>query len=388
MKNVFSLILIFIMMIAGFFNSFTAIPADLVPAEPGFDVVELSDPEKELLTTVFETETAWLASLQLENGAIPMTAALNGTVTMNPYFADIAALALLDNADKYAENVKAYMDWHFAHLNDADDDYNSVDGTIYDYTITIENGKVVKEESKGSYDSTDSYAATFLTVLNKYYEKTGDAEYIIANGGDIARVAEAMLHTLKMGLTYAKPDYKVMYLMDNCEVYEGCVSASNLLGVITAEISDCDITQTKCAYAADWIKSTAEKKMWNAKGKYYDSAIFTDGKAAFEFSWDEFYPSATAQLFPIVHGLIGADTVRAKNLYDTFSSTYNSEDFEIPGEFCWGSNVLAAALVGDVESVVEYMTNYAPLMSEHSYPLYNADIARVVMAAYTVLNAE
>lgn len=388
MKSVISIFLIFIMMIANLFNSITAESADLAPAEPGFEEVELSVAEKDLLTTVFETETAWLASLQLENGAIPMTSTLNGTVTMNPYFADIAALALLDKAEKYAENVKAYMDWHFSHLNTKENDYNRMDATIYDYNITLENGKVVKEESKGSYDSTDSYAATFLMVLNKYYEKTGDAEYIIENGADIARVAEAMLHTLSVGLTYAKPDYKVMYLMDNCEVYEGCVSAANLLSVIATEISNYRITQTKCTYAADWIKSTVEKKMWNADGKYYDSAVFKNGKAAFEFSWNEFYPSATAQLFPIVHGLIGADTVRAKELYDTFSESYHWQSFDIPSEFCWGSNVYAAALVGDVESVVEYMNNYAPGMLLHSYPLYNADIARVAMAAYTLLNTE
>ena len=29
------------------------------------------------------------------------------------------------------------MDWHFAHLNTAETDYNGVDGTIYDYTLTV-----------------------------------------------------------------------------------------------------------------------------------------------------------------------------------------------------------------------------------------------------------
>lgn len=388
MKSIFSLFLIFIMAIANFFGGFAATPADLAVAEDAYEKTELSVVDKALLTTVFETETAWLASLQLENGAIPMTKNPNGTVTMNPYFADIAALALLDNAEKYAENVKAYMDWHFSHLNTAETDYNRMDATIYDYNITLENGKIVKEESKGTYDSTDSYAATFLTVVNKYYEKTGDKEYVIANANDIARVAEAMLYTLQMGLTYAKPDYKVMYLMDNCEVYEGCVSAANLLKVISSESSSYDITATKTDYAATWIKSTIESKLWNAQGKYYDAGIFTDGSAAFEFTWEEFYPCATAQLFPIVHGLIGADTIRAKELYDTFSATFDWAGYDIPSEFCWGSNVYAAALVGDVESVIEYMNNYAPGMLLHSYPLYNADIARVAMAAYTVLNAQ
>ena len=87
-------------------------------------------------------------------------------------------------------------------------------------------------------------------------------------------------------------------------------------------------------------------------------------------------------------GKLGEKPFRAKQLYDTFSENFDWAGYNIPSEFCWGSNVYAAALVGDVDSVMEYMTNYAPGMLLHSYPLYNADIARVAMAAYTLLSAE
>ena len=60
----------------------------------------------QLFTEIFETETKWLASLQLDNGAIPMNYYANGELRMNPYFADFAALALLDKADEYADEVK------------------------------------------------------------------------------------------------------------------------------------------------------------------------------------------------------------------------------------------------------------------------------------------
>ena len=190
-----------------------------------------------------------------------MTKNDNGKVTMNPYFADFAAMALLDNAEKYADNVKAYMEWHFSHLNTKKTDYNKLDGTIYDYEITLENGRIVKEESKGTYDSTDSYSATFLTVLNKYYEKTGDKEYIIQNSKDILRIADAMLATLKKGLTFAKPDYEVMYLMDNCEVYEGCLSAVKLFDILCEDRGEYKLVRKKCSVAAEYIKGAIEKKM-------------------------------------------------------------------------------------------------------------------------------
>ncbi|MBO5935362.1 MAG: hypothetical protein J6Q94_07710 [Clostridia bacterium] len=344
-----------------------------------------------LLQQIFESETAYLASLQLENGAIPMTRSENGELSMNPYFADFAALALLDDADEYADEVKKYTDWHFDHLNTKEIDCNGIDGTIYDYIITVADGKVtgetVKEtDGKKTYDSTDSYAATFLMVLEKYYEKTNDADYILSHCKDIERIVNAMLSTLHKGLTFAKPDYEVKYLMDNSEVYEGAIAAFALFrDVICPSDSSYDKTAEKCEKTAEKIVAAIEKYLWNASENHYESAIFRDRKAAYEFSWDEYYPDATAQLFPIIHGVIAADSKRADTLYDSFCNSFDWQNFDIPSEFCWGSNVLAAAYMNDLESVICYMQNFAEIYEKHEYPLYNADSARVCMAAYIML---
>lgn len=58
-----------------------------------------------LYKEIVEGETAWLASLQLDNGALPMTYAADGKLTLNPYFSDFAALAMLES-DKYLGQVK------------------------------------------------------------------------------------------------------------------------------------------------------------------------------------------------------------------------------------------------------------------------------------------
>ena len=79
--------------------------------------VVLTQEEREFLETFVETERAYIAGNQIENGAIPMTKTADGIVTVNPYFADIAAMALLENAEKYSDAVKKYLDWHFLHLN-------------------------------------------------------------------------------------------------------------------------------------------------------------------------------------------------------------------------------------------------------------------------------
>ena len=91
---------------------------------------EATEEQLALFTRIYETESAYLASMQLPNGALPMTYSKNGELTVNPYFADFAALALLDNAEQYADEVVKYMDWHFAHLNTKKEDFNKLDGTI------------------------------------------------------------------------------------------------------------------------------------------------------------------------------------------------------------------------------------------------------------------
>lgn len=383
MKTIISIITVLYMLIAGLFNTYAPVAEDLKADPDAPAAVTLTQAQKTVLTTVFETETAYLAAMQLENGAIPMTAAINGDVTVNPYFADFAAMALLENADKYADNVKKYMEWHFDNLNTASTDYNGVDGTIYDYTVTLENGKVVAQTSKGSYDSTDSYAATFLSVVYKYYEKTSDKDYILSRADDIIRVADAMFATFSFGLTNAKPDYEVKYLMDNCEVYAGAVAGMHLLTLINDGNINSQLLLAKCKMGCELIAQNIEKSLWNADGNHYEAAD------SLEFSWDEYYPSATAQLFPIVYGLIDADSIRANHLYKTFCAHYDWQNFDIPDAFVWGNNALAAAMMGDVDSVMTYMANYAPKMLTHSYPLYNADIARVALAAnYLLVNSK
>ncbi len=393
-----NIIISLLLVICIFTTLFTGCSSE--PQEPAEDLLEIVGIRKDIATEediavfkkTFETETAYLLGLQLENGAIPMTSGDNGTFTMNPYFADFAALALLDSGDKYAAEVKAYMDWHFDHLNTEETDYNGVDATIYDYKITVVNGKVTDEtistaeDGRKIYDSTDSYGATFLMVLTKYYEKTGDKEYIISHKDEMARIVKSMFTTLHKGLAYARPDYEVKYLMDNCEVYEGALMAADLFRevIIPVDASFNEVITT-CETNAEIIINAIESKLWKASENRYVTAIFKNGRNAHDFSWNSFYPSVSAQVFPIIHGVIGADTKRANTLYDKFCEAFAWEKHEIDSDFSWGSNVLAAAYMNDVGRTVTYMETYAERYPEHQYPLYNADAARVCMAAYMML---
>lgn len=343
---------------------------------------------------IVEIETQWLADMILPNGAFPMTPVKDGTVKMNPYFADFGALAILDGDKKHIPAVKRYMDWHFSHLNTAETDYNGVDGTIYDYHIKVSGGNVVQEDililnGKKEYDSTDSYAATFLMVLWKYYEKTGDKAYIVNHYSDIERIVGALYATMYDGLTTAKPDYPVKYLMDNCEVWEGIGDAINLYEkVLVPQKSGASATLSKLKASYTEVARQIEKLMWNEDDGYYYPALGMDGEPNYTFSWGNFYPSATAQLFVIASGLLKPTDARAQKLYSDFNSHYSTgeskkdwDHMSIPDSFYWGSLVHVAAIMGDDVRVKNYMTMYRKVMKNHAYPLYNADAGKACMAA-------
>ncbi len=365
-------------------------PKDLEPTEGRTEAA--TQEELELYRHIFETETQWLASLQLSNGAIPMTYSANGELRMNPYFADFAALALLDNAEKYAENVKAYMDWHLGHLNTAEEDFNGLDGTIYDYVITMKDGRIVSEDisepnNADSYDTTDSYAATFLTVVHKYFLKTGDSAYLNDNARDLERITNVIFSNMQNGLTYAKPNHRVKYLMDNCEVYEGAVAAAGIFEEIALSgKNEYASVRDDCKKLISTVKENINSQLWNYIGRYYSPGIAAYvGVPTKIFSWDLYYPQATSQLFPIICGVIEPNTERAEHLYSKFCESFEWESFDYPDDFYWGANVYAAAIMNDVERVTAYMTNYAELTDDHVWPLYNADAARTSMAAYLML---
>ena len=171
-------------------------------------------------------EAAWLSSIQLENGAIPFRGETHGEASITPYFSDIAAWGLLEGGEYRA--VRDYIQWHMAHLNDVVSDYSGIAGTIYDYTIEVDDGKVVSEKSERHYDSVDSYAATFLILISEYCQRTGDEALFRQYQDQVLLVLGAMERTIdRDGLSFTKPDYLVKYMMDNAEVYAalGCMES-------------------------------------------------------------------------------------------------------------------------------------------------------------------
>ena len=214
--------------------------------------------------------TKYIDGLVLANGAFPMNKpSITGFVTTQletidgvapevytkwpsgkivPYFSELAILGMLKTSPEQAKApTERFIGWYISHLNDKSSDINGVDGTVYDYYCFVDpadSNHIIEvtlrklnehkyldkpSENPNDYDSTDSYAACFIRVLYEYYQNYG-GDFLADKKDSVLRILNALKSTYvsDLGLTGAKPNYMVCYLMDNCEVYDGLVAASKL----------------------------------------------------------------------------------------------------------------------------------------------------------------
>ncbi|MFA6551812.1 MAG: hypothetical protein WCV41_04775, partial [Patescibacteria group bacterium] len=165
-------------------------------------------------------EADWVVSCQRASGALTLNP---GGVNINPYFANLAIMPLSELGADYRLAVKKYIQWYLAKYNRAPDNLGVV-GTIYDYAVTDqgETPKYLVDSESKNYDSSDSYAATFLSVARAYQKNYGDREWIKQITPDLKIIAGAIEATRQAnGLTFAKLNYDTQYLMDNTEVWRG-----------------------------------------------------------------------------------------------------------------------------------------------------------------------
>ena len=174
-----------------------------------------------------EKEVVWLESLQLPDGSFSCYELEEGMpARVNPYFGSYAAIAILrnDHETRKTDKIEAFIDWYFAHMNMRKDVKGSV-GTIYDYKVMLENGRIVDETSSKDYDSADSYVAVFLMLLQEYLQKYENQELILENKEKVDILVDLLLSIQKDYYTESKNGSEVKYLMNNMEAYQGFKSA-------------------------------------------------------------------------------------------------------------------------------------------------------------------
>lgn len=248
----------------------------------------------------------FLVSRCAADGALRMGPTADGEKVV-PYFANLAALGLVDayrvtrNAT-YLNAAKNWVAWHDAHRN--------ADGTIFDYT-----GTSGAWRSTGAADSTDSYASTYLELVAAIQRAAPDAKWLRARLPFVCQSAAAIQLTMTpRGLTYAKPDYKVMYLMDNVEVLRGLRDAATL-----AKSAGDTKLAAQSKLRADKNQAAIGAELWDEKSAAYFMALQPDG--AKQTMTDNWYPGVMSQLMAIAW--LPASTRNAA-LYEKLRAQYGA----------------------------------------------------------------
>lgn len=322
-------------------------------------------------------EQEWIVAQQLPEGPIPLD-----RNTVMPYFGNFATYGLMVNEEsghRYGENVRRHLQWYIDHINRPD--RFGVYGTVYDYMVAW-NGKLV---SKENYDSSDSYAATFISALRRYAEATGDYHFVIRNRQHLQEIVGAIEATLMTdGLTWAKIDYPVRYLMDNSEVYAGWRDLAWLYRNVLGD-------EAKAAYydgVAEKARSAMERRMW--KGDRYSMAIDNRGVET-EFSWDKWLFDATAQMFAIWNGVVDPKSERARQLYAALNAHHPEWMYlGFDDVFAWAAIGYTAALVGDYDSADAYVrsvrAHYINSL-RRAHPWHPSDASFYVLTLYELARA-
>jgi hypothetical protein len=222
---------------------------------------------------------------QMPDGAIVMGALPAAESRVLPYFANFAALGMVaayreTRQPRYLEVARRWVGWYEAHQNP--------DGTINDYTGTPGAWK-----STGDYDSTDSYAATYLELLLAIYRATTDGKWLRAQYPSATHAIAAIRLTLQpSGLTIAKPTYPVMYTMDNVETVRGLHAAAAICRIV-----DDKTAASATAALATGMEAALTRDLWDPVRQCYRIGVQTDGfKAEGLKVW---YPDAMANLMVV-----------------------------------------------------------------------------------------
>lgn len=291
-------------------------------------------------------------------GVAPDGALLYGSSQINPYYSNLAAIGLTKDPGSYAI-VQRWMQWYINHLNWPDK--WGLYGTTYDYSYN--NGA---EVSLINADSTDSYAATFLSLSWAYYN-TGDANaqaYVRTLSYQLDAIGQVIVKTQQPdGLTWAKPDYQIKYLMDNCEAYRGL---RDLALVYQNAFND--------TAKAQYYNAKADLMLQGINGMWLNGswAVYKDGVGNLAApNYSVWYADATSQLFPVLMGVIPASDPRSQQVYNKFNAAWPgwpNLSFNAVDPFPWVMVADTAALMGDAPRANTYISNIQSKYAANGFP--------------------
>lgn len=296
----------------------------------------------------------WFAA----NTVAPDGAILYGSSEIIPYYSNLAAIGLTRDPDSYGI-VQRWMEWYINHLNWPDK--WGLNGTTYDYDYN--NGA---EVSHNNADSTDSYAATFLSLAWAYFN-TGDANaqsYVRTLSSQLDAIGQVLVLTQQPdGLTWAKPDYQIKYLMDNCEAYRGLRDLALIFQNAFNDDSKAQYYNSKADLMLQGINGMWLNESW---------AVYKDGVGRLAApNYGTWYADATSQLFPMMQGVISPSDGRSQQVYDKFNAAWPGWpvlSFNRQDPFPWVMIAGGATVMGDTSRVNTYLNTVNQRYAAKGFP--------------------
>lgn len=242
-----------------------------------------------------------IRAAQLPDGALRM-GVTSDRVRIIPYFSNNAAMALLaahaiDPQPDDVRRVRRWIGWYVAHMEP--------DGTIYDHAGTTSG--YARTDRR---DSTDSYAATFLQLLARHAKTDPPAAAALRPAAERALAAIGLTYDPADGLTWAKPDYRIKYTMDNLEV------AMSLVEGIPYFVS---VGATDSARRAQAMLEQSRKGLsdyWRPDLGYFAWAKGASGQ--YHVRMEKWYPDGIINLFAAAH-VEGVPPALWRNLQASFA---------------------------------------------------------------------
>ena len=294
-----------------------------------------------------ESAVNQILNCQLPDGAVTMKHTtqdwlVGQPIWIEPYFSHYAALGLLyayqiSPDSDYLDAVRSWIEWYAGHMQ--------ADGTV-----TVYAGNYPNYTSTGDYDASDSYAAMYLIVVDKYLEITSDTTFLEWVYPYVQKAVDAMDLTLQPDwLTWAKPTYLVKYTMDNSETWMGYDAASKIAGLKGETFH-----QSTWSTTATNVKNTINTELYlgDSYGRY-SVGKFSNGSLS--NTWENYYPDGMAQCFAIDYDL-EADDPRAalvwQNTIEKFVPGYVPQSDSISFFFTYSAMRMNAAQYTDIGYVM------------------------------------
>ena len=308
----------------------------------------------------------YILSSQTGTGAIKLAPDSRDII---PYFSNIAAVGLirayrLTGDPAYLQAARRWLDWYSARQNREIDRYG-IKGTIYNFKILDDGSEVPTYD----YDSSDAYAATYLWALYEYFLASNDLSYLMQRKENIDLAVNAILSTMdRDNLTYARPGFRIKYLMDNCEVYRGLYSAGRMLSALG------DDSGVKLVEKAEAVRRSILSTFLRGRG-YFAWAL----SATVNLS--NLYPDLMANFWPVIMGVVDGNSSVAQKLFEILKS-YNYWDLSVSESSAAMSSAYFSYLVGRSNVTQLLLTRAAALYPRNEWPWHVAEAAWTILSFY------